>query len=225
MTKFHGSLAGLKPAVKRCGLIGKWTKNSKNGFHCFRSETDEILNWWPSTGTIQFQGKNQDKFKKRLARSLEKEPEAAKIFVVGGGGGKVRDELELVLRRLGLGQCLTESFESGGGKIIDALEQRIYKKGAFGIVLATPDKLKDRKNNEDEEQRCASQSVVFEMGMMAASLGRRRMIVLKKGKVELPYDADGIACLKFKDHVKETKTKLAKHLNFAGFKTKPQKNN
>jgi hypothetical protein len=102
MTKFRGSLAKLKTAVGRCDLVGKWSKHSKNGFYSFRGETDEILNWWPSTGAIQFQGKNHEKFKKRLARSLGKAPKAAEIiFVADGGGSKVRDELELVLRRLG----------------------------------------------------------------------------------------------------------------------------
>jgi predicted nucleotide-binding protein len=224
MTKFRESLAKLKAAVGRCDLVGKWSKNSENGFYSFRAETDEILNWWPSTGTIQFQGKNHEKFKRRLSRSVGKASTADKmIFVVDGGGSEVGDELEMVLRRLGLGQCLTENSESSGTTIIHALEQRIHKEGAFGIVLVTLDNLKDDERKGDEEPLRAPQNVVFEMGMMAASLGRGRMIVLKKGKIGLPSAADEIVCLKFKDHVKETAPKLAKHLKRAGFKITPHK--
>jgi predicted nucleotide-binding protein len=104
------------------------------------------------------------------------------------------------------------------------LEQRIHKEGAFGIVLVTLDDLNDDGRKGDEEQFRAPQNVVFEMGMMAASLGRGRMIVLRKGKIGLPSDADGIFCIKFKDHVRETTPKLAKRFSRAGFKTDLHKN-
>jgi uncharacterized protein YjlB len=63
MTKFHGSLDELKATVAACELEGEWSENATNGFHSFHAETGEVLNWWPGTRTVQFQGKRQEKFR------------------------------------------------------------------------------------------------------------------------------------------------------------------
>jgi hypothetical protein len=56
MNRFHGTLEQLKAAVAACNLTGEWSDVPQNGQHCFRARTGEVLNWWPSTGTLQFQG-------------------------------------------------------------------------------------------------------------------------------------------------------------------------
>jgi hypothetical protein len=43
-------------AVAACHLEGEWSENTKNKFYSFHAKTGEVLNWWPSTGTVQFQG-------------------------------------------------------------------------------------------------------------------------------------------------------------------------
>jgi hypothetical protein len=63
MTKFHGSLDHLKAAVAACELEGEWSENTANRFHSFHAESGEVLNWRPSTGTVQFQGKRREEFK------------------------------------------------------------------------------------------------------------------------------------------------------------------
>ena len=91
-------------------MNGDWNEGTPNGRHSFRAKTGEILNWWPLKGTIQFQGKNQGGFEDLLATALGKEPkvlapsgpETAKIFVVHGHDREARDQLELMLRQLGL---------------------------------------------------------------------------------------------------------------------------
>jgi hypothetical protein len=53
MMKFHGDLESLRAAVGASQFVGEWTEEGKK--HCFRAKTGAILNWWPSTGTLQFQ--------------------------------------------------------------------------------------------------------------------------------------------------------------------------
>lgn len=54
--KFFGSPAMLGNIVRECGSFGYWRFLGRARCHQFRSTEDEILNWWPSTGTMSFQG-------------------------------------------------------------------------------------------------------------------------------------------------------------------------
>jgi predicted nucleotide-binding protein len=54
------------------------------------------------------------------------------------------------------------------------------------------------------------------MGMVFASLGRERMVILKKGALEIPSDIDGVLRLEFNDHVKEVAVRLATRMKTAG---------
>jgi len=56
MTKFRGDIASLKEIVAACRVRGEWRFIERNGLHQFQAATGESLNWWPSTGTIMFQG-------------------------------------------------------------------------------------------------------------------------------------------------------------------------
>lgn len=55
--KYRGSLARLQKHVFDCGALGEWSRLEEAQAYQFRSGTREILNWWPSTGTIFFQGR------------------------------------------------------------------------------------------------------------------------------------------------------------------------
>jgi predicted nucleotide-binding protein len=232
MTQFHGTLDELKAAVAACKLVGEWSEAAQNGLHSFRAKTGEVLNWWPRRGTMQFQGKNQDAFKCLLSASLGTQPAvvatkalpAAKIFVVHGHDREARDQLELVLMRLGLQPFILQNADGGSKTIIEALEQHIYEDAAFGIVLLTPDDYGYPKSKgEADRQPRARQNVILEMGMVMAALGRSRMVILKKGALELPSDAGGILYIEFNDHVREITPKLAQRLQGAGFGIDPSK--
>ena len=56
MIRFNGDLQTLKERVRRCEVRGKWRHIFKSNQHQFKAETGENLNWWPTTGTITFQG-------------------------------------------------------------------------------------------------------------------------------------------------------------------------
>ena len=226
MAKFHGELAELQSAVTLCGIRGSWSENPINGVHSFRAPTGEVLNWWPSSGTLQLQGKNKDQFAVKIADALQSPLQAAvevkneekKIFLVHGHDREARDQTELVLMRLGLQPFILQNNDGGSKTIIEALEQHIYDEAAFGIVLLTPDDFGYAKTGtEADRQPRARQNVILEMGMVMAALGRPRMVILKKGAVELPSDAGGILYIEFNDHPREIVPKLVQRLQSAGF--------
>lgn len=232
MKQFHGTIEELKALIETCGLAGEWSERPENGLHCYRAKTGEILNWWPSKGTVQIQGKNPDDFRDKLANAsgtpTAPKPVSttatAKIFLVHGHDREARDQLELVLMRLGLQPFILQNADGGSKTIIEALEQHIYEEAAFGIVLLTPDDFGYPKTKgEADRQPRARQNVILEMGMIMAALGRARMVILKKGALELPSDANGILYIEFNDHVREIVPKLAQRLQGGGFQIDPAK--
>lgn len=225
MTKFHGDFDEIQAVVTSCGLSGTWGVDD-SGRYSFRGKTGEVLNWWPSKGTVQFQGKNADGFRVAFERSANAgTPKSAvatateaKIFVVHGHDRDARDQLELVLMRLGLSPYILQNQDGGSSTIIEALEQNIYREAAFGIVLLTPDDFGYSKAaGETEKQPRARQNVILEMGMIMAALGRPKIAILQKGALERPSDTDGILRIEFNDHVREIVPKLAQRLQGAGF--------
>lgn len=232
MTQFLGELDDLKAAVESCGLTGDWRGNEATNNHSFRGRSGEILNWWPKKGTLQFQGKNQDAFRAALSSAISDNSAAsqlsaaasAKIFLVHGHDRDARDQLELILMRLGLQPFILQNADGESKTIIEALEHNIYRDAAFGIVLMTPDDFGYSKAaGETEKQPRARQNVILEMGMVMAALGRGKMVILKKGALEMPSDAAGILYIEFNDHVREIVPKLAQRLQGAGFEIDPRK--
>lgn len=228
MTKYHGKLEDLKDAVAATGRIGEWTQMPA-GHWCFRAQTGEILNWWPSKGTLNCQGKGAEPFGSAIDAALgspvavpAKAPQSSKIFLVHGHDREARDQLELVLRRLGLETFILQNADGGGNTIIEALEQHIYREASFGIILLTPDDYGYAKSGTEADKKPrARQNVVLEMGMVMASLGRPRMAIIQRGTLERPSDTDGILRIEYNDHVREIVPKLVQRLQAAGFAIDP----
>ena len=82
----------------------------------------------------------------------------------------------------------------------------------------TPDDVGYSKNTgPDGAEPRARQNVILEMGMLLASLGRKRMVIIIKGHLEKPSDIAGLIWLNYNDHIKEIVPRLAKELTSAGF--------
>ena len=148
-----------------------------------------------------------------------------KVFVVHGHDQTSREQLELILHKLGLDPFVLQNTGGAGLTIIEALEQEIGPDAAevkFGIVLLTPDDFGYSKTDGvDKAQPRARQNVVLEMGMLLSSIGRKNVAILKKGHVDVPSDAQGILYLGFNDHVKEVVPRLVDRLTNAGFVLDP----
>ena len=56
MFRFQGSLNDPPEIMMRRVILGEWNFHKKSRFYRFQAATGAILNWWPNTGTINFQG-------------------------------------------------------------------------------------------------------------------------------------------------------------------------
>jgi predicted nucleotide-binding protein len=185
--------------------------------------------WSKTKGTVWFDGPRAAK--DALAAKVEavlaggaasaRAPTDSIIFVVHGRDHEARDQLELVLRRLGLEPFVLQVTGGGGDTLIEALERMIGKsaQSSFGIVLVTPDMgyLNNSEKAEDAKPR-ARQNVIMEMGMLLSSLTPRRCAILQKGFVELPSNMGGVITIPYNNHVRETVPKLVQRLQGVGFK-------
>jgi predicted nucleotide-binding protein len=235
VAEFKGTYDDLQTELAKAGCVGKWS-DIANG-HQFKAADGAILNWFPATGKINFQGGAGPKAKLQnllTALALEAAPSAAapvpaaqaapksKVFVVHGHDTAAREQLELVLHKLGLDPFVLANTGGGGLTIIEALEKEIGggspNAARFGIVLMTPDDIGyAKKDGESKAEPRARQNVVLEMGMLISSLSRPNVAILKRGHLEVPSDANGILYIGFNEHVKETVPRLAERLNHAGF--------
>lgn len=190
------------------------------------------LLWSETKGTLWFDGPQH--LKTALATEVEQAlsgsvtvheaTAAGTIFVVHGRDHDSRDQLELVLRRLGLEPFVLQVTGGGGDTLIEALERQIGKtaQSSFGIVLVTPDDLGYLKSETPEDAKPrARQNVIMEMGMLLSSLTRKRCAILQKGFVEMPSNMGGVITIPFNDHVREAVPKLVQRLQDAGFRLDP----
>ena len=234
--KFLGTYQELQDKVLLTTINGEW-KELPNGPKQYRSDTGAILNWWETSKTITFQGHKEaaNVLRQKFYDTPEIEGQSSvpkivnnkdslNIFVVHGHDTSALEQLELILRRLGLDPYILQNNDGQSRTLIEALEQQIYDDSAFGIVLMTPDDYGYRKDQEEtDRQPRARQNVILEMGMVMASLGRERMVILKKGNLDMPSDVNGVIYLEFNDHVKEITGKLAQRIKTAGIDIEEEK--
>ena len=222
--QFNGTLKGLEAKIADAGLSGKWQSDILGNKHTFRCNNKGILNWWPKSGTIQFQGPESGKSEIENAFGMldgvgnsspsdngASQTTSKTIFIVHGHDHDARDQLELILRRLELEPNILMNRSPDGKTIIEALEGQIgYNPQAdFGIVLLTPDDFGHPKDDSDKMEPRARQNVILEMGMLLSSLTRERMAIIKKGHVEIPTDLQGVIYHCYNDHVKEVALRCA----------------
>jgi predicted nucleotide-binding protein len=229
--KFHGTLDGLKDRLLPLDLEGEW-EDQPNGVVKFKCRDRSGILWSQTKGTIWFDGPpfQKESLSAKVCAALSDSVIAApidagsQIFVVHGRDHDSRDQLELVLRRLGLEPYILQVTGGGGDTLIEALERMIGKsaRSAFGIVLVTPDDMGYLKAEKPEDAKPrARQNVILELGMLLASLTRQRCAILQKGYVELPSNMGGVITIPFNDHVREAVPKLVQRLQEAGFRLDP----
>lgn len=220
--------------LRNCGY-NVFEHEERASCDCYRLSNGVIINLF-STRTIQLQGNLQDRpsVEATIASQLDiavqptqviTEPQIEspkKIFIVHGHDHVAKEQLELILHKLGLPDHFILQNTGGTGlTIIEELEREIGQGQTatrFGIVLLTPDDMGySKRDGEEEIQPRARQNVVLEMGMLLSSLGRGNVVILQKQHLEQPSDANGILYLNFNDHVRETVPRLVQRLQNAGF--------
>jgi predicted nucleotide-binding protein len=138
-----------------------------------------------------------------------------RVFIVYGHDANVREQLELLLRRMKLEPIVLQNLPSGGQTIIEKLET--CSDVTFACVLLTPDDEGHIAGQPEQRRPRTRQNVVLELGMFLAKLGRKRVAILHKGNVELPSDISGLLYIPFRERVDEVKERVAAELQEAGF--------
>ncbi|MGN6196844.1 MAG: TIR domain-containing protein [Ginsengibacter sp.] len=137
-----------------------------------------------------------------------------KIFVVHGQDDKSRLELckflkdDFKLEPIVLKEKPNKSIET----IISKFE-RLASECSAAIVLFTPD-------DDSGDNKRARQNVIFELGYFLGKFHQednRRVIILKKGNIEIPSDINGVLYLEYTKEVKELYYDLKKQLEYWGY--------
>ncbi len=113
------------------------------------------------------------------------------VFIVHGHDKAVKSEISSFVKQLGFKPIILDEQPGSGQTIIEKFEEYAGNV-CFAIVLLTPDdigSLKDEQNNPNPRAR---QNVIFEMGYFLKGLGRGRVCLMCKEKVEVPSDLAGV---------------------------------
>ena len=114
------------------------------------------------------------------------------VFIVHGRDDGAKDGVARFVTDLELKPIILQEQPDRGNTVIEKLE-RCSSNVGYAIALVTPDDIGTLKDKEDDELNDrARQNVVFELGYFMGKLGRDRVCLLLKDKVELPSDIGGI---------------------------------
>lgn len=127
--------------------------------------------------------------KEELVVQTSKSSGAQRVFVVHGHDDGLKSEVARFLERLGFEATILHEQADRGRTIIEKLEAESAG-AAFAIIILTPDDIGGAREKEPHSR--ARQNVIFEWGFFVARLGRKHVVALKKGDVEIPSDLSGI---------------------------------
>lgn len=159
-----------------------------------------------------------------LTQEMEEEPmgvqayNTKKVFIVHGHDHQLLDEVELMLRRIGLEPIIVKNEANAGRTIIEKIED--LTDVGFGIVLYTCCDEGRKKGDADFKDR-ARQNVIFEHGYLYAKLGRGRVAALNDAGIEIPSDLSGV--LYISHATSDWKNQLMREMKEAGLDFDPTK--
>lgn len=134
------------------------------------------------------------------------------VFIVHGHDHGTMHTVARFLEKLRLTPIILHEQANGGQTIIEKFESNSAD-AACAIILLTPDDLGGQQREPAKLSPRARQNVVFEHGFFVGALGRRRVIALRTGDVEVPSDLSGVL---YVDMIEDWKLRLAKELKAAG---------
>lgn len=219
-SKFHGTLEELKHLVQSAGASGRWIeKNTLPPSHQFRGDVGQRLLWWPSTGSLLFQGTDPDGFQREFDQTLTRKQNAARLDprvpVVHGDYIKHLEPLTRLLTALGMCPVLLP-FEINPEKRDSEQIEALCQRAPVAIALLTADEVgyPPARKRRDRLPR-ASQVTLLRLGRLLAH--RAEVLLVKQKDVELPDDLASLQVVEFEKDVREAASDLAKALNSAGY--------
>jgi Predicted nucleotide-binding protein containing TIR -like domain len=136
---------------------------------------------------------------------------AQNIFIAFGHEPAAHLELARFLQQLGHRPVLLAESDDLGLTIIEKFEH-YAKQCQFAFAIFSPDDKQASELSGNDRWR-ARQNVVLELGWFMAQLGRRRVVILHKGQVDIPSDLLGVLHLPFQKSVFEVSEKIRQRLS------------
>lgn len=136
-----------------------------------------------------------------------------KIFIVHGHDNDALQSVARFISRIGLEEVILSELPDASRTVIEKFEAESGDV-SFAIVLMTPDDSGNALSSASSRLR-ARQNVLYELGYFAGKLGRGRVLVLKKGDIEIPSDLAGVLYTELDEHG-GWKRKLLSELVYAG---------
>ncbi len=144
-----------------------------------------------------------------------------KVFIVHGHDTVAKNDLEAILREMGLDPVVLHRQVDAGKTIIEKFEE--HADVGFAFILLTPDELaflvseKEAPEHERAMEFRARPNVIFEFGYFVGKIGRSRTCCLYTGDVSLPSDLNGLLYKKYTSSVEEVAYSIQKELKAAGY--------
>lgn len=140
--------------------------------------------------------------------------ELKKVFIVHGHDESAKNKAARFVEKMGFEAIILHEKASSGRTVIEKIEH--YSDVGFAIVLYTPDDVGNVKSKADDLNVRARQNVVFEHGYLIGKLGRKNVLALVDGKLELPNDISGVVYVKL-DEGSAWQLGLAKEMKQSGY--------
>lgn len=125
-------------------------------------------------------------------------PASRKIFIVHGHDNNALQSVARFIYRIGLEEIILSERPDGSRTVIEKFEAESGD-ASFAVVLMTPDDAGNMVASESTRLR-ARQNVLYELGYFAGKLGRGKVMVLKKGDIEIPSDLAGVLYTELDDN-------------------------
>lgn len=138
-----------------------------------------------------------------------------KVFVVHGRDDKSRLELCNILKEdFKLEPIVLQEKPNNSIETVITKFERLASDCSAAVVIFTPDDVIGENNKR------ARQNVIFELGYFLGKFQddkTRKIIILKKGNIEIPSDISGVLYLEYNNAVKEAFYDLKKQFEYWGY--------
>lgn len=134
-------------------------------------------------------------------------------FIVHGHDEGAKEFCARFIEKLGLSAIILHEQPNAGRTIIEKFEH--HANVGYAVVLMTPDDVVVSGSDPKNTKLRARQNVIFELGYFIGKLGRGKVCVLYKGRVEIPSDYQGVLYIPM-DPAGSWKMALAKEIKNAG---------
>lgn len=178
-------------------------------------EKENILKFTQEFRKIQAQKPTKiEDTKLKICKTPKLNVNTKKVFVVHGKDDKSRLELcNLLKNDFKLEPIVLQEKPNNSIETVISKFERLASECSSAIVLFTPD-------DDAGDSKRARQNVIFELGYFLGKFNEdsnRRIIILKKGNIEIPSDISGVIYIEFNKAVKEAFYDLKKQFEHWGY--------